>query len=386
MTRTAVPPARSPDTNGPRPVSKFEFNLLRILRFFVGHSPAEQAMPLLRESYPRPVCLSLNAVELVKDTLAKACVLFLVRKGGWRNDRYLRNGQPEPGRVWERIPLDERTLVFSPAVLDFLIWVTAEKLPDTKNSWDIPPNELLPADELFFFLAFDAIRCDPDLVARFRKLKAFRSNPFCWITFPGDMVEGESIARPNFERLFQGLHSVILECLQTYLTDRWLQSERKKGQIGDWRKLRQQGHAEFVTIRAFLEAAHAAKRPDLARFVLRAIATLFATELRPTYWTGGLVGSGPQRLADRLETQRAALALPRQMEVFEAWQQHYLTIGFFDEDYQASQLWKAEWEAVRGDLVAARARTAIQMLEPLRGAPLRGQHADNGEVATGESS
>src|SRR6185369_16059143 len=48
MTRTAAPPTRPPEPDGPRQVSKFEFNLLRILRFMVGHFPADQGMQLVR--------------------------------------------------------------------------------------------------------------------------------------------------------------------------------------------------------------------------------------------------------------------------------------------------------------------------------------------------
>src|SRR5437879_304241 len=128
MMRTAAPPDRPPEPDGPRQVSKFEFNLLRILRFMVGHFPADQGMQLVRAAVTRPECLSAGAVDLVKDTLAKACVLFLVRQGGWRNDRYLRDNFPTPGRVWDRIPLDERSLTFSRFVLEFLIWATAEKV------------------------------------------------------------------------------------------------------------------------------------------------------------------------------------------------------------------------------------------------------------------
>jgi hypothetical protein len=381
MTRIAAPPARFPDSDGPRQVSKFEFNLLRILRFFVGHFPAEQAVRLLRESLPRPECLSLSAVELVQDTLAKGCILFLVRQGGWRNDRYLRNGHPIAGRVWDRIPLNERTLVFSRAVLEFLIWATAEKVHETKTPWDTTANQLTAADELFFWLVLNSIRFDPDLLASLRKKEAFRLNPFCWVCFPGDLVGNDNFEAPNFTPLFEGVRAAILECLQCYLTERWLQSERKKGQVGEWKKLRQQGQAEFVALRTFLEAAGRAKRPDLARFVLRTNATLLSTDLTPAFWTSGLQGSGPLRLADRLETQRAALAVPRQMEVLEAWQNHARTVGYFDDDYQATQMWKAEWEALHGDLIVSRARAVIQMLEPLGGATLRAQSADRGETA-----
>ncbi|MFO0824848.1 MAG: hypothetical protein U0792_17310 [Gemmataceae bacterium] len=366
MTRAAAPP-RPTEPEGPRQVSKFEFNLLRILRFMVGHFPADQGMQLVRAAITRPDCLSAGAVDLVKDTLAKACVLFLVRQGAWRNDKYLRDGMPTQGRVWERIPLEERSLFFSRPVLEFLLWATAEKVNDTKAAWDAAPKSLTPADELFFWLAFDSTRADPDLLVVLRKKDAFRLNPLCWITCPGDVSEGDDLTLPNFAPMFEGQRAVILECLQPHLTHRWIRSERMKGQISDWKRMRQQGRAEFAALQAFLKAAAEAKRTDLARFVLRTNAALFTSELTPVFWTGSLQGSGPPRLADRLDTQRAALAVPRQMETLDNWQQQSLNVGYFDEGYQASQMWKADWEAVNGNRVAARARTTVEMLEPLRG-------------------
>jgi hypothetical protein len=380
MTRAAAPP-RPPEPDGPRQVSKFEFNLLRILRFMVGHFPADQGMQLVRATVTRPECLSGGAVDLVKDTLAKACVLFLVKQGAWRNDKYLREGNPVQGRVWDRVPLDERSLTFSRPVLEFLQWATAEKVNDTKAPWDAAPAALTPADEFFFWLAFDATRADPDLLAALRRRDAFRTNRLCWITCPGDMVEGDEATPPDFAPLFEGQRAVILECLQRHLEHRWVRSERMKGQIGDWKRMRQQGRAEFAALQAFLKAAHAAKRTDLARFVLRTNAALFTSELTPVFWTGGLQGSGPPRLADRLDTQRAALAVPRQMDVLDAWQREALNVGYFDEGYQANQMWKADWEAANGTRVAARAHAAVEMLEPLRG-PVGGAPAAGTPPAT----
>jgi hypothetical protein len=386
MTRTAAPPTRPPEPDGPRQVSKFEFNLLRILRFLVGHFPADQGLQLVRSAATRPDCLSGGAVDLVKDTLGKASVLFLVRAGGWRNDRYLRNNVPTPGRVWDRIPLEERTLEFSRPVLEFLLWLTAEKVHETKQAWDAAPKALTATDELFFWLAFDQMRTDPDVLAVLRRKDAFRLNPFCWISVPGDVADPESNkpAAPDMAPMFTGLRAVLLECLQSHLRHRWTRSERAKGQIGDWKRMRQQGQAEFVGLRAFLQAAETARRTDLARFVLRTNADLLQSDLTPVFWTGGLQGSGPPRLADRLETQRAALAVPRQMEILEAWQERARYVGYFDEDYQATQMWKAEWEAVNGDHVAARARAAVEMLEPLRGPTGGGQQAA-GAQTTGET-
>ncbi|MCS6866689.1 MAG: hypothetical protein NZS48_16675 [Gemmata sp.] len=360
------PPAPSPS---PRPVSKFEFNLLRITRFLLGHFPADQGLQLIRAAVPQPPCLSRNAVELVKDTLAKAMVLFLVRAGGWRNETFLRGSAPVPGRVWQRIPLEERILQLSQPVLEFLIWLTAEKVHDSKKAWDATPETLTPADELFFALAFDAIRHDPQLLPVLRRRAAFQRNPFCWLLAPGDLTapENQPPQLPDFRPLFHEQRAVFLECLQRHLEQRWINHERTKGQISDWSKMRQVGHAEYATLRQYLEAADGARRHDLARFILRTNAAILSLNPTLAFWTGGLQGSGPPRLADRLETQRAALAVPRQMELLREWQARARVVAFFDDDYAASQLWKSEWEAVHGDRLVEQAQAVLATLEPLRG-------------------
>src|SRR6185503_1600806 len=132
-----------------------------------------------------------------------------------------------------------------------------------------------------FWLAFDAIRADPELLAALRKKEAFRLNPLCWISFPGDMTESDNPQAPDFAPLFNGQCAVFLECLQAHLTQRWIRSERMKGQIGDWKRMRHQGRAEFTALQAFLQAADAANRRDLTRFVLRANAALFTADMTP---------------------------------------------------------------------------------------------------------
>src|SRR5215510_8514040 len=114
MSTTHEPSTPQPDPSGPPAVSKFEYNLLRILRFLLGHMPADQAGTLISAKFsPPPPCLSRTCVRLVRDMLAKGLVVYLVRSGGWRNERYLRANHPVQGRVWERHTLDERKLVFS---------------------------------------------------------------------------------------------------------------------------------------------------------------------------------------------------------------------------------------------------------------------------------
>jgi hypothetical protein len=305
-------------------------------------------------------------VRLVKDTLAKGLVIHLVRSGGWRRERFLKGNQPVEGRVWERWPLDVRRLEFGEVTLDFLVWLAAEKPNDTRENWDAQPQELTAADELFLAVALDSLRPLPDVFPVLVAKSAFRCNPLCWLMSPGDFVADEPTP-PAFDPWLTGTRAAILECLQPVLTQRWVRGERTKGQIGDWKRMRQQGQADSAALSAFLAAAEKAGRPDLARFVLRSASTILAGgDLAPAFWTGGLQGTGPPRLADRLETQRAALALPRQLETLQRWERKARSVGYFDEDYQASQLWKADWEAADGDETAARAHRVLEQLEPLR--------------------
>ena len=90
-------------------------------------------------------------------------------------------------------------------------------MSETKAAWDAAPRRSTPADELFFWLAFDAIRGDPDLLAVLRKKEAFRHNLLGWISFPGDMTESDNPTPPDFAPLFHGQRSVLLECLQAHL-------------------------------------------------------------------------------------------------------------------------------------------------------------------------
>jgi hypothetical protein len=158
----------------------------------------------------------------------------------------------------------------------------------------------------------------------------------------------------------------VLECLQPLLAERWTASERAKAQIADWGRLRRQGEAEAATLSGFLAACEGAGRPDLARFLLHtARAVLPAGDPSPDRWTAGLQGGGPKRLADRLATRRVALAVPAQVATLQKWDRQARAVGYFDEGYESSQVWKADWEAADGDALAARAAAVLAAVEPL---------------------
>ena len=352
-----------PPPSGSPAVSRFEYNLLRILRFLVGHMPADQAINLVYARLPAPTCLSRVCVRIAQDTLAKACVLHLAHSGGWRRERFLVGPTPSEGRVWERLPLEARKLTFGPTPLAFTMWLTAEKPTETTDRWDAH-TALTPADELFFLMAYDALKAEPEIAQAIGEKRVFRDNPFVRLAYAGDFAGSPAV---DFSGSFTGARAAILECLQPVLAARWVRGERAKGQIGDWKRMRSRGAAEYDTLRSYLEQADSAKRPDLARFVLSASAILLAPpELGLGFWTGGLQGQGPGRLADRIETQRSALAFPRQLETLQHWERMARSVGYYDEGYAAGQLWKSDWERAGGDALAAKARGIVERLDPLR--------------------
>ncbi|MSR55007.1 MAG: hypothetical protein EXS09_17220 [Gemmataceae bacterium] len=340
---------------------------MRILRFVLKQLPSEQAMRHVNDRLDRPPCLSPVAIGLVKDSLAKGCVLYLVRAGAWKRDRFLRDGEPRFGRLWDRSPIERIVLEFSPHVLEFLMWLTAVKPKEERTVFSVEEGDQSAADRLFFFLAYEALRSDSELANRLRGFPAFGENALIWLAYPNDFAGEATAVVPSFDVWFSEPSSTILESLQPMLENRWLEIERSKGQVGDWTALGQQGQVQGRMLEAFAMAANNAGRRDLVRFMLATMARVLATpHMAQTFWTGGLQGAGPARLADRLATQRHALALLRNAERFRGWEGNARRSGYLDEDFAASKFWLSEWERFNFTTIAERAQHVLHELEPLR--------------------
>jgi hypothetical protein len=346
-----------------RVVSPFEGKLLRVLHCFLGQVPIEQALPVVAERAQRPAALSRACVELVQESLAKGCLLFLARSGGWRRDRFLRDGQPRDGRLWDRSQPEELALVFSRHALEFLVWITAQKPADTEPHLRLADSELSPADRLLLLLAYEALR-DTEAAAPLRAKPAFSSHGLLRLAFPDDYA-GTS-AEPDFGPWVTGLGAAIMEALQPWLAARWVKLVRGQAHVGDWPALAAQGTEEERVLTGFTSAAEKENRPDLTRFILRVARTVLTPDLKANSFFAGLQGTGPPKLADRLEVHRRALALPRHLERLQAWERRARGVGFLDEDYAVSQLWKGDWERLNGDELTDRARALVKQVEPLK--------------------
>jgi FtsH ternary system domain X6 len=359
-------------------VSRFEASLLRILHFFLGQAPPQQAVPLVQSRCPPPPCLSRVAVELVEDTLAKGCTLFLARSGGWRQGRFVRADHVAGGRLWERTAPGELGLQFSRVTLDFLVWITAKDPREESTTgklaeatWLAPAAQLTPADWLFFFLVYRAIKHEAELARALAGEAGFGNNALCRLVYPEDFPPAALDAGLGYDIWTAGIGGCILEALQSLLAERWLAVESGKARMIDWTALLALGEAQERVLDGFLDALERRGRLDLADFLLQATARLLSPGAAAHLWVSDAVRTAPPRMADRMQMQQAALALVHQVERFRDWERQARSVGYFDEGYQASQLTKEAWERYGGDGLHARAQAIIQELDPL--------HAHGGE-------
>jgi hypothetical protein len=348
-------------------VSRFEANLLRLLGYFLHREPPERALPLIEDRCAAPACLNRGAVNLVKDALAKGCVFLLARRGGWRRERFLRGERVAEGRLWERTPPAELGLKFSAHTLSFLIWITANRPGDTNSPWRVQEEELTPGDRILLYFAHEGLRSVAAGLGApaLRTEQPFVEHGLCWLAFPEDYTAAPVGARPNFAPWINGVGACILEALQPELARRWIEVEGGKERIAEPQAMRVLGQSQERVLAAFLDAIEGTGRMDLARFLLQAAAVLVGPHAHAGMWTGRLHMAG-LRVADRAATYQAATTFLRTLERLQTWERRARGVGYFDEGYTASQLWKADWEQVQGDPLTDRARAIVQQLDPMR--------------------
>jgi hypothetical protein len=345
-------------------LSRFEANLVRILRFFLRSGSAADTLPILFERSPRPACLSRACVRLVQDTLAKGCIGLLARGGGWRRERHLRGNHIADGLLWQRTAPRDLALHFSRHTMDLLLWFTAEDPSDGKSRRRRPPpDSLTPGDALVCYYVYTALRETQAASALTNRL-GFGSQALCWLAFPEDFTKRPGDDKPDFTNWTSGPGSCVLEALQGELTQRLLATERGKRQSAEALLVQALGTAQERILDAFLSAIDRAGRRDLARFLLAALSELLPSGVAPSAWVGSLKDTGV-RLADRAATMRMALALARQLDRLRHWEREARGAGYFDETYAAGQLWKAEWEMWQVDGLCQRAEALLRELDPL---------------------
>jgi len=161
------------------------------------------------------------------------------------------------------------------------MWLTAGR-PDKPEPWSVPEDELTPGDQFLMFLAYEGVR-ETEAQQTLRGRSVIQRNGLDPPVFPGGLRRARPAWRSTGPRgpPTSGLRS-SKRC-KNGLRQRWLEIERGKNQIGDWTKLRQIGQSQDDALSTFLTACQAARRPDLARFLLRAMAELLSPDLTPQF-------------------------------------------------------------------------------------------------------
>ena len=340
-------------------VSRFEANLLRVLRGVLLQTPAEHLAPVLDKPLPRPKCLSRDTVALIEDSLRKGCVQWLAKRA-WMRERFLRDGKPVAGRLWERTAPAQLGLTFSPAALEFLVQLVSGTIGAS-----VPKVEdATIGDRLLCCLTFDTLKATAAGEVLRKKWTPLHEDGLCRLAFLDELGDVGHRFRIDWRTWTSGPGTSVLETLQGWLAERWLELERKKETISTPARMRKIGATQERVFGEYLDALDGAERRDLARCFLDAARRLLPEPPSARRWIARLDVTR-ERLADRQRLYLEALAFVRQLERLRTWQRQALGVGYSDEGYPASQLWKADWERFDGDRLCAHADAIVREVEPI---------------------
>jgi hypothetical protein len=342
-------------------LTRFEYDLVRILRFLVGALPAPQVANALLARRPAPAGLSPDCIRLVQSTLRTSVVRFLVDGGGWRHESFLHDGRPVIGRAWERIPLPERTLQFSARPLAFLIWLTAERPAMAPDAWAGTNTVPTAADQLFWTMALPRLKAFPDHWAAVRTSSLWVSNPLARLAYAEDF----DAPADDLSLFVVNPWPAYLECLQSWLRDRFVAMDEGKARQTDAKLLRHAGDMETAAIHSYLTVLKAVGRWDLARALLHAVAACLDRDATAEGRIQSLSEAMPTRLADKIALEKAAWAIPAAIVPLADWDRVARTIRYTDDEYAAAQWWKAEFEAYDGRSRVAVVERHLRRIDPL---------------------
>ena len=341
-------------------VSPSEHALLTLTRAIVDSGQYASVEDLLRTRRTVPPTLGPHALHVLRDLLAKGIVLALVRRGGWRRQHHLHAGQGVEGRLWQRHTAP--ALRFSSVCVRTLLWLTAEPLANADCEPLDAEEPLTLADELFLYLCCHLVAgtpCGPSVGAQ----PLFRRSALCRLGFPELLgVPPPGFTASAFAPLLAD-KALVLEALQADLARRWRRIEESKRRVFEPADMVALGSAQEVVLSAFLDALDAARRRDLAGFLLEAGRGL--VDRPATHWMEGLSPSASLRA--RAEAARAAGAWLRSLARLARWDAEHRAVRFFDDDYDAAQLLLSQWNAFGevGFRLAAERERALASLGPL---------------------
>jgi FtsH ternary system domain X6 len=326
-------------------VAASEHELVLLARGLIEAHASEVHAALYRRRELPPE-ISTTCARLLGETLAHVWPA-LWRRGAIQPGRSIENGGAgeaggagtlRSGRIWERhAPVG---LTFSAATLRLLRWLVATPLAAPRGTLaPLRAGPLTVGDQVMVYLALDAARGTPAHAA-IAAQPLVRAAPLAWLGFAeafGDGAPGE------LDSLCHGAGAIVVEALTGELARRWRAVELGKRAIEAPAVLIALGAAQDATLGGFLTACDRHRRRDLAGFVIDAVAPLLARGIAPV----------PARLdpdatlASRAAARVAAGALLRGVMTWARWDEAHRGVRFIDDDYAASQLLLARFEAIQ---------------------------------------
>jgi hypothetical protein len=347
----------------PRTVSLFESSLIRITRALVGRLSLAEALPLLVRRVPAPKCLSRDCVALVENTLAVGMTERLARLG-WQPQRTQRGYAIVAGRLWERCPREVRTLAFSGQTLQWLIWLTSDNFADPQASPKLKPARFTLGDRVLRLQAMLVLNHTLG-VGTLLTQPGFRDHALIALLFPETRAEQRITGEIDFMPWVRDEGAWLTETIAPLLADRWVQIERAKRQSADPAFVRLLSTTQQQVLDAFLDEVTRTGRWDLARWLITAAAGVLREVPAHERYFARFQTDG-MRMAERSMLYEQGLALFRGLERLQQHHRQARSIGFYDEAYQASQLWKSDWERLHGDAICNQAGELIRQNVPLR--------------------
>lgn len=333
-------------------VSRFEQRLILIARSLLGIGSSESLAIWLGEKLVAPPCLSPVSVRLVEETLAKGVVRRLAEMGA-RSERFVFGGQVVSGTLWERVPIERRRLHFSRNVMAWLRWAAEHNVVDPPAMPNIDEPALTLADRLFFALAAQRLtKLGHGLFQNVARNPVFCRNGLIWLEHHELLARCRVLGKPDFSRWFAPDHQWALEVWQEPLGEAWTSTAFACASETDLEDLRRVGDAINRVADDFSIASTAAERRDLGRFWLAAARNVAVRGGFESDRWFGKVSLAALPMHQRQQVYRLGLAMPRIVtERLTVWNREARNIGFLDDGYAASQLFKSDWDRLAGDSV-----------------------------------
>jgi hypothetical protein len=324
-------------------VAASEHDIIMMARTLImGPAARDDIWALLCASRPVAPKIGPTCRALLEDTLRHAWRALWLR-GGARPAAFIgtgaRAGIAVRGRLWERhapVPLP-----FTSASLELLRWLVKTPFAaPASNLEQLRPMPLEIGDQLLVYLALDAARTTPAL--RVLAAQPFvRATPLAWLGHAHALARRGAVP-PSFAPLTAGAGAVVVEALSGELAKRWYAVELGKRAMFEPAPLIELGDAQDQALTGFMASCDAARRRDLAAFVIDAAAPLLARNLAPTP-----AQLDPNTtLALRGQARVAAGALLRAVVRWGEWDQLHRGVRFIDDDYAAAQLLLERFETI----------------------------------------